>query len=141
MGSITHSDKPGFAFQRRYLERKYRGPATAHNVWDTKDLKESDYPVGMEITDHFEVMSHTPESVIVRCGASPSDKGVRPSDGLFEIKAEVNKEEGVAEFQLKSIFYQGLGKAEKTPMPPFIEFLHREYTKLWMETAITNIMR
>lgn len=131
----------GYAYQRRYLEKKYRGPSTTHQVWDTKDLKDSEYPVGTEITDHFEVIAHTDESVIVRCGASPSNKGVRPSDGLFEMRAEIKKEEGVAEFQLKSCFYQGLGKAEGRPMPPFIEFLHRQYTKLWMETAIRNCMR
>ncbi|KAL1305540.1 hypothetical protein AAFC00_007150 [Neodothiora populina] len=132
----------GYAYQRHYLEKKYRSnPKTAHQVWDTKDLQESNYPVGMEITDHFEVIAHTPESIIVRCGASPLDKSVRPSDGLFEMRAEVNKDEGVAEFQLKSCFYQGLGKAEGKPMPPFIEFLHRQYTKLWMETAVRNVLK
>jgi len=131
----------GYAFQRRFLEKKYRSdPEAKNSVWDTKELQESSYPVGMEITDHFEVLAHTPESVIVRCGASPRDKAVRPSDGLFEMRAEIKKEEGVAEFQLKSCFYQGLGKAQGRPMPPFIEFLHRQYTKLWMETAIRNVM-
>lgn len=76
----------------------------------------------------------------MRCGASPRDKEVRASDGLFEMKAEVKPEEGVAEFQLKSCFYQGLGKAEGRPMPPFIEFLHRQYAKLLMETAVRNVM-
>jgi hypothetical protein len=66
---------------------------------------------------------------------------VRPSDGLFEMRAEILKDEGVAEFQLKSVFYQGLGKATGKPMPFHIEFLHRQYTKLWMETAISNVTR
>lgn len=95
----------------------------------------------MEITDHFEVLAHTPESIVVRCGGSPLNKGIRESDGLFEMRAEVKREEGVAEFQLKSCFYQGLYKAEGKPMPPHIEWLHRQYTKLWMETAVWNVTK
>lgn len=66
---------------------------------------------------------------------------VRPSDGLFEMSVKINKEEGVAEFGLKSVFYKGLGKAEAAPMPPHIEMLHRWYTKLWMETAVRNVVQ
>lgn len=54
--------------------------------------------------------------------------------------AVIKKDEGVAEFRLKSVFYQGLGKADGEPMPPHIVWLHKQYTKLWMETAIRNVM-
>lgn len=87
------------------------------------------------------MVDKTPERIVVRCGDSPLKRDVRPSDGLFEIGATINKEEGVAEFTLKSVFYQGLGKAEKEPMPPHIVWLHQQYTKLWMETAVTNTTR
>ncbi|THV79811.1 hypothetical protein D6D27_08899 [Aureobasidium pullulans] len=131
----------GYAYQRQYLEKKYRDADTESQLWDTKALQESEYPVGTQITDHFEVLTKTPESIIVRCGDSPRKMEVRPSDGLFEMRAEIKEAEGVAEFQLKSVFYQGLGKATGKPMPPHIEFLHRQYTKLWMETAISNVTR
>ncbi|KAI5208979.1 hypothetical protein E4T39_00938 [Aureobasidium subglaciale] len=131
----------GYAYQRQYLEKKYRDADTESQLWDTKALQESEYPIGTQITDHFEVLSKTPESIIVRCGDSPRKMEVRPSDGLFEMRAEIKQDEGVAEFQLKSCFYQGLGKATGQPMPPHIEFLHRQYTKLWMETAISNVTR
>lgn len=131
----------GFAYQRRYLEKKYRGPETATQLWDTQDLKESSYPIGTQITDHFEVLAKTSESIIVRCGDTPRIKDVRPGEGLFEMSAVIKTEEGVAEFQLKSVFYQGLGKAAGPPMPAWMEFLHREYTKLWMETAVRNVTR
>ncbi|THX61105.1 hypothetical protein D6D06_00857 [Aureobasidium pullulans] len=131
----------GYAYQRQYLEKKYRDADTESQLWDTKSLQESDYSVGTQITDHFEVLTKTPESIIVRCGDSPRKMEVRPSDGLFEMRAEIKEAEGVAEFQLKSVFYQGLGKATGKPMPPHIEFLHRQYTKLWMETAISNVTR
>lgn len=52
------------------------------------------------------------------------------------MSAKVNKDEGVVEFGLKSVFYKGAGKAEAPPMPWHIEFLHRQYTKLLMESAI-----
>jgi len=133
----------GYAYQRSYLAKKYEGPTTAHQLWKVPDLLSSDYPVGTQITDHFEVVEHTDNSIVVRCGDSPMKNEVRDSDGLFEMSAKINKEEGVAEFGLKSVFYKGLGKAEGThgPMPSHVEFLHRQYTKLWMETAIRNTMR
>lgn len=61
--------------------------------------------MGTKITDHFEVVAKSPESIIVRCGDSPRNKDVRESDGLFEMQAEIKKDEGVAEFGLKSVFY------------------------------------
>lgn len=98
----------------------------------------SNYPVGTQITDHFEVVEHTPDHITVRCGDSPLKQEPRPSDGLFEMSAKVNRQEGVVEFGLKSVFYNSLTRAETAPMPSHVEFLHRQYTKLWMETAIRN---
>lgn len=66
---------------------------------------------------------------------------MRESEGLFEIGVQVKREEGVAEFRLKSAFFQGLGKSEGKAMPDHIEFLHRLYTKLWMETGVGNVLR
>jgi hypothetical protein len=108
-------------------------------LWSREELKNSNYDVGTQITDHFEVVSKTPDAIVVRCGDSPLKTEVRPSDGLFEMGVTVNQEEGVAEFRLKSIFYKGLGTADAPPMPAHVEFAHRLYTKLWMETAIPNV--
>jgi hypothetical protein len=131
----------GYAYQRSYLEKKYKNDTTtAHQLWSRDELKASNYDVGTQITDHFEVVSKTPDSIVVRCGDSPLKTGVRDSDGLFEMSTAINKEEGVAEFRLKSVFYKGVGTATEKPMPPHIEFLHRLYTKLWMETAVQNVV-
>ncbi|CZT50108.1 uncharacterized protein RSE6_11039 [Rhynchosporium secalis] len=131
----------GYAYQRHYLEKKYRNSTTtAHQLWDRSDLTSSSYEPGTEITDHFVVVAKDPSAIVVRCGDSPLKTGVRDSDGLFEMGVEVNKDEGVAEFRLKSVFYKGLGKADGKPMPAHIEFLHRIYTKIWMETAIRNVV-
>lgn len=126
----------GYIPQRAYLANKYQGPETASHLWERKDLLASNYEVGTIITDHFEVVEKTDEKIVVRCGASPREQGVRPSDGLFEIGAVVNQDKGEAEFTLKSCFYQGLGKAEAAPMGPVMVWLHQQYAKLWMETAI-----
>ncbi|KAL1964890.1 hypothetical protein VTN77DRAFT_6243 [Rasamsonia byssochlamydoides] len=131
----------GYSFQRAYLSRKYRGPQTEHQLWSTHDLRTSTYPVGTQITDHFEVIEHTNDRIVVRCGDSPLKRDVRPVDGLFEMAAAVKPDEGVAEFQLKSVFFQGLGKAQGKPMPPHIEWLHQQYAKLWMESALQNVVR
>ncbi|TVY85530.1 hypothetical protein LSUE1_G000376 [Lachnellula suecica] len=131
----------GYAYQRRFLEKKYKNDSTtAHQLWSPTELKTSTYDVGTQITDHFEVVSKTPEAIVVRCGDSPLKQGVRDSDGLFEMGVQIKRDEGVAEFRLKSVFYKGLGKADAKPMPDHIEFLHRLYTKVWMETAVGNVM-
>jgi len=136
----------GYTPQRLYLSTKYRNTTTtAHQLWTPTQLITSTYEPGTQITDHFEVLSKTRvgrlQSILVRCGDSPLKRDVRPSDGLFEIAAEVNIDKGYAEFRLKSIFYQGLGKAEKEPIGGFGEWLHRQYTKLWMESAVRNVRR
>lgn len=135
----------GYAYQRSYLEKKYRGPETASHLWDRKELAESKYEVGTLITDHFEVVSKTPESIIVRCGDSPRTRDVRESDGLFEMTAEIKKEEGVAEFGLKSVFYNGKSGHESGsqagPMPSHVQWLHQQYDKVLMESAVANVTK
>lgn len=78
---------------------------------------------------------------MVRCGDSPLNRGLRETDGLFEMSVDVKKDEGVAEFQLKSIFFNGLSgtKVEGSVMPWYIELLHREYSKILMESALRNV--
>jgi hypothetical protein len=54
----------GYAYQRRYLEKKYRALENRKDhLWDRRELGESDYAIGTKITDHFEVVEHTPEKV------------------------------------------------------------------------------
>ncbi|KAJ7260940.1 hypothetical protein B0H12DRAFT_1209822 [Mycena haematopus] len=131
----------GYEIQRRYLERKYRREETANQLWDTRELAESTYDVGTQITDHFEVFEHTPTSISLRCGDSVLKNGVRVSDGVFETSAVVKEDEGVAEFGLKSVFFQGEGKSESGPMPAAIQYAHRLYTKLLMEAAVRRVLK
>lgn len=70
---------------------------------------------------------------------------VRESDGLFEMTAEVKKEEGVVEFGLKSVFFNGLAQPDqvgpKGPMKGYEQWLHQHYDRILMETAIGECMR
>lgn len=126
----------GYIPQRAFFDRKYRGAETASHLWDRSDLLSNKYEVGTIITDHFEVVEKSKDRIVIRCGDSPRIRDIRASDGLFEIAAVVNKEQGVAEFSLKSCFYQGLGKAESAPMDDMTAWAHRQYTKLLLETAV-----
>jgi hypothetical protein len=55
--------------------------------------------------------------------------------------AKADFEKGFAEFRLKSVFYQGVGKAEHAPMDAKTEWAHRQYAKLWMEDAVRNVRK
>ncbi|KAF2275349.1 uncharacterized protein EI97DRAFT_379359 [Westerdykella ornata] len=133
----------GYAYQRRYLEKKYRGlEGRESHLWDRKDLLRSDYEVGTKITDHFEVLEHSPEKVIVRCGDSPLNTEHRPSDGLFSMEVTTDEKAETATFHLKSVFVDTTPDGKNAqPMPGLVQFAHRLYTKLWMETAIRNVMK
>ena len=135
----------GFAYQRRYLEKKYRSPTTASQLWDPTDLATSTYPVGTQIADHFEVLAKTPTSITVRCGDSPRNSSWRESDGLFEITAEVKKEEGVVEFGLKSAFFNGVAEKGEVdaggPVGPWTQWAHQHYDRVLMETGIKPCLK
>ncbi|KAH0840457.1 hypothetical protein AYO21_03093 [Fonsecaea monophora] len=154
---------PGYTIQRLYLQRKYRNATTtAHQLWTPAQLLTSTYDPGTEITDHFVVLDKTPTRILIRCGDSPlhNPDGPRPSDGLFEMCATVDVDQGIAEFRLKSIFYVGEGswasasetKAEtkdgqgtpdkwenRGPMQGYMLYAHKLYTKLWMESALRRV--
>lgn len=67
-------------------------------------------------------------------------RDIRESDGLFEMSVDVKKDEGVAVFYLKSIFFNGVSGSKEGPLMPYhIELLHREYAKIWMESALRNV--
>lgn len=143
------SSRTGYTIQRLYLERKYRNDTTtSHQLWTPTQLRNSTYEPGTEITDHFVVLAKTPNSILIRCGDSPlhNPDGPRASDGLFEMTATADLERGFAEFRLKSVFFVGDQKVEREAMPqgPMTGWMlqaHKLYTKLWMESAMSNVRR
>ncbi|KAF1982105.1 hypothetical protein K402DRAFT_385191 [Aulographum hederae CBS 113979] len=131
----------GFEVQRRYLERKWRGLEGREGMlWEREELKKGDYEVGTRIADHFEVVERGVDRVVIRCGDSPLITGPRNSDGVFAM--EVTTEGDVAKFHLKSVFFDSTPDGAKGgSLPAHIEFLHREYTKLWMETSVRKLVK
>ncbi|KAF2123513.1 hypothetical protein P153DRAFT_371575 [Dothidotthia symphoricarpi CBS 119687] len=132
-----------YRVQRRYLERKYRAlEGRGGQLWDVKELEKSDYKVGTVVTDHFEVLEHTDEKVVVRCGDSPLKQDRRPGDGLFSMEVTKDDEAQLATFHLKSVFVNTTPEGKDTePLPWNFQFAHRWYTKLWMESATRKLLQ
>jgi len=92
-------------------------------------------------------MNKTSSSIIMRAGDSPRNQGLRADDGLFELAVDVKKSEGVVEFSMKSIFYNGLpvkkGEEKKPPafVGQFIKWAHEKYDKILIEDGVRNCMR
>ena len=137
---LTHLVRPftGYIPQRTYLHKKYYGEKTKEQLWTPEQLKQSSYEVGTQLTDHFEVVERTPNSIIVRCGDSPYNND-REMDGIFEFATEVKRDEGVAEFHLRTVMWIVKGKTEKPPLNSVMQWLHQQYDKLWMETGLWNV--
>ncbi|EMD64576.1 hypothetical protein GGP41_006967 [Bipolaris sorokiniana] len=132
-----------FRVQRRIMERKYRAlEGRQDHLWDVKDLEKSSYPVGTKIVDHFEVVEHTDDKVIVRCGDSPLNRNQRSSDGLFSMEVSKDDEAQMATFHLKSVFLDTSPEGKGTqPQPAPLQAAHRWYTKLWMESATRKLIK
>jgi hypothetical protein len=122
------------------LQQRYSSPTTSHQLWRRAELLHSQYEPGTEITNHFVVLSKTPASILLRCGDSPlnTPHGPRHIDGLFEMSVTTSRDEGVAEFRMKSLFYHGVGKASTSPIKPFSfeGWAHKRYVKLLLEEAV-----
>lgn len=129
--------------QRKYLDWKWRGPETVQQLWTNEQLATSTYDKGTYITDHFEVLERTPTAVTIRCGDSPRNQPLRPSDGLFTIGARIDKERQEVELTLKSCLYSSEGTISgiKGPMPGWMEELHQWYARIWSETASWKLLK
>ncbi|KAF1941673.1 hypothetical protein EJ02DRAFT_434581 [Clathrospora elynae] len=132
-----------FRVQRRILERMFRAlPGREKHLWDVKQFEKSDYEVGTGIVDHFEVVEHTDDKIVVRCGDSPLITDHRPNDGLFSMEVSKDDEAQMATFHLKSIFVNTTPEGKDSePQPWILQFAHRWYTKLWMESATRKLIK
>lgn len=127
----------GYQLQRRVLAQKYQ-TITPNQLWSPRELATSTYEPGTQITDHFEVVDKTPNSITVRCGDSPvRNPGPRESDGLFVMYAEVDKSRDEVELGLKSCFFDSQARQDGIlgPMPKYMEKAHQWYARLWMVSA------
>ncbi|KAF2760431.1 hypothetical protein EJ05DRAFT_436001 [Pseudovirgaria hyperparasitica] len=131
----------GFAYQRRFLEKKYRAlEGREGHLWEKSELKASAYDEGTAIADHFEVVERAFDKVVVRCGDSPLKRDPRPSDGIFEMQVTIEDHDAV--FHLKSVFFNSTPDGTvKAQLPWWFDWGHKQYTKLWMETSVRKLLK
>ncbi|KAJ6134654.1 hypothetical protein N7523_000976 [Penicillium sp. IBT 18751x] len=130
----------GYAAQRNILRWLWRNESNHNMLWDKKDLLNSTYEEGTIVTDHFIVLKKTPGSIVMRGGMSPAEnqESLREMDNLSEITVNIDFEQRVAEFRLKNIFFNGVESTMKPMFPLPIVWLHYQYCKLLVESAVGN---
>jgi hypothetical protein len=135
----------GYTPQRLILTHIYGSlPENQSQIWSRKSLRECKYDVGTEFTDHVVVLDKTPKSIVFRAASSPRHRpdSPRDMDGLVEILAVPDFENGHVDFIFKTAFFAGTGfkGAPGTKLiPAVVEYAHRQYTKLLMESAIARV--
>ncbi|KAF4233505.1 hypothetical protein CNMCM6805_009162 [Aspergillus fumigatiaffinis] len=131
----------GYAIQRNILARLGRNDSNKVSMLrDKKQLLNSTYEEGTNITNHFVVVGKTPRSVVLWGAHSPSENPGVPRDmeNLAEITTDIYRDEGMAEFRLKNIFYNGKERTSKDLFPPPIVWLHFQYCKLLVEAGVSH---
>ncbi|KAI1397918.1 hypothetical protein F4819DRAFT_58259 [Hypoxylon fuscum] len=132
----------GFWAQSKLQERYDKPPGSEDNLWRTSELALAKYEKGLRFSNHFEVVNNEGNEIVVRCGGSPMNAGLRDSDGLVFLSAKIDKEAQQAEFRLKTAlfssaapFVEGAGH----PIPPKITFLHEWYVRILVQSAVGNV--
>lgn len=78
--------------------------------------------------------------VVVRAGDSPLNPAPRASDGILAFEVKVDGDDAV--FHFKSAFLDTTPEGMKAaPMPAVLQFLHREYTKLLIESSTRSLVK
>ncbi|KAI1393807.1 uncharacterized protein F4822DRAFT_386016 [Hypoxylon trugodes] len=132
----------GFWPQSKYHERYDKPPGSENYLWHTSDLALAKYETGLKFSNHFEVVNNEGNEIIVRCGGSPMESGLRNSDGLVVISAKIDQQAQQAELILKSALYNSAGsfaEGQGHPVPPKIVFAHRWYVRMLVQSAVKNI--
>ncbi|GFF56720.1 hypothetical protein IFM46972_10589 [Aspergillus udagawae] len=135
----------GYAIQRNILARLGRDDSNKDlMLWDKKQLLNSTYEEGRTPTrasGSIEIgAGNTPRSIVLWGAHSPSENPGVPRDmeNLAEITTDIDMDQGVAEFRLKNIFYNGVERTSKDLFPPPIVWLHFQYCKLLVEAGVSH---
>ncbi|KAI0528012.1 hypothetical protein F5B22DRAFT_640988 [Xylaria bambusicola] len=125
------------------IQQRYdRPPGTDDNLWHTSELAVSKFNKGLRFSNHFEVVDNSGSEIVVRCGGSPMESGLRKSDGLIFLSAKIDPEQQLAIFHFKSaLFSSGAPKGESTAhsLPPKVVKLHEWYCRMLSESAMANV--
>ncbi|KAE8152542.1 hypothetical protein BDV25DRAFT_127874 [Aspergillus avenaceus] len=130
----------GFTPQRLALAWFDRDESTSQ-LWSRSELIQSEYTVGTDIVGNFEVIDRSKESILIRGGDRTSNQGLRPLDGLIEVTVHIEKEQDVAEFGFKSLFFQGVGTTDQLPMPGPAIWLHEQYAKALLRSGVQHVLK
>ncbi|KAJ5317658.1 hypothetical protein PENANT_c004G00407 [Penicillium antarcticum] len=133
----------GFAFkiQRTLLTWFCKYGTTSHQLWSPSEMLNSKFDPGTVITDEFVVLEKLKDSVLIRGGDKVSNNGLRPLDALMELSVRAKPEEDSIQFGFKSLFFQGLGKSDKLPMPAPVIWLHEQYAKALLESGVRHVLQ
>ncbi|KAH9903626.1 hypothetical protein F4778DRAFT_92014 [Xylariomycetidae sp. FL2044] len=133
----------GFWPHSKYQKRYDHPSGTDDNLWDTKDLAVAKFEKGLRFSNHFEVVEHQGNEIVVRCGGSPlTTPGLRNSDGLIFFSAKIDREAQQAIFSLKSSLFSSAGdfaEGASHPVPPKMTFVHRWYVRMLVQSAVANV--
>ncbi|KAI1160912.1 hypothetical protein F5B18DRAFT_475774 [Nemania serpens] len=132
----------GFKAQSILQERYDKPAGTDDNLWSTSELAVSKFAKGLRFSNHFEVVENSGKEIVVRCGGSPLEPGLRKSDGLIFLSAKIDPEQEQAVFHFKSaLFSSGAPKVKDAvqSVPPKIVFLHKWYIRLLIQSAVRNV--
>ncbi|KAI0476869.1 hypothetical protein F4859DRAFT_65995 [Xylaria cf. heliscus] len=132
----------GFKVQSLLQERYDKTPGTDDNLWSTSELAESKFKKGLRFSNHFEVVDNTGSEIVVRCGASPLEPGLRKSDGLIFLSAKIDPEQQLAIFHFKAALFSSSdpkvkGATQSLPAP--VVFLHALYVRILTHSAMRNV--
>ncbi|KAI2469286.1 hypothetical protein F4781DRAFT_230015 [Annulohypoxylon bovei var. microspora] len=134
----------GFNFwpQSKFHETYDKPAGTENYLWHTSDLKVAKYEKGLKFCNHFEVVNNEGNEIVVRCGGSPLQPGLRNSDGLIFFSAKIDKDTSQAEFKLKSTLFSSAGTFERDvghSVPSTIKFLHQWYVRMLTSSGVGNV--
>lgn len=97
--------------------------------------------MGTDIVGNFEVIDRSKESILIRGGDKTSNRGLRPLDGLIEVTVHIDREQDVAKFGFKSLFFQGAGTTNQLPMPGLVVWLHEQYAKALLRSGVQHVLK
>jgi hypothetical protein len=84
-------------------------------------------------------LSKSRDAIIIRGGDKISKAELRPMDALIELSVQTKGKEYV-EFGFKSLFFQGIEKADTLPMPGFVVWLHEVYARALLESGVRFVL-
>lgn len=95
-------------------------------------MKTQAHCAGDDLFGHFKVTEKTSASIVFLLDV---DENLIPG-GVLETKAQLSQSSATVDFELKAVFFEPSDKQMPRFVKTCITWLHQQYTKLLVETAI-----